>query len=456
MNKYLLSFAQKIGMDKSIAYTSGARIIQGIAGIGSVFFITSFLSDVEQGFFFTFGSIVALQIFFELGLTGIMTQYVAHEVSHLSLNQNLEYEGESVYKSRLAYLVRFCVKWYSILACIVFVFLIIVGFVYFTRFGDAQSTDIEWRKPWVVICLATSIQLFISAFSSILSGLGFVKEISKISFYQQIITSLTLWVGLVAGGKLYVAGIAYLASSMVWLLITYRLNLLKILLLFLKVTITDSISYIKEIFPYQWKIALSWVSGYFVFQLFNPVLFAAEGAIVAGQMGMTLSAINAVQALSMSWMSTKIPLYSKLIALKDYIQLDKIFKHTLYHMIFVSVLCMMAFFSCVVFLRGFDITINDVHISDRFLLYIPILFLLSASLANHFVGAWATYMRCHKQEPLVLQSVVVSILVMTSTFLFGRYFGVIGVTLGYSIITVFVSLPWTYFIFKSKKIEWHE
>jgi len=243
---------------------------------------------------------------------------------------------------------------------------------------------------------------------------------------------------------------------MVWLLLTYRLNLLKILLLFLKVTITDSISYIKEIFPYQWKIALSWVSGYFVFQLFNPVLFAAEGAIVAGQMGMTLSAINAVQALSMSWMSTKIPLYSKLIALKDYIQLDKIFKNTLYHMIFVCVLSMIAFFSCIVFLRGFDITINDVHISDRFLPYIPILLLLSASLANQFVGAWATYMRCHKQEPLVLQSVVVSILVMTSTFLFGRYFGVIGVTLGYSIITVFVSLPWTYFIFKSKKIEWHE
>ena len=46
---------------------------------------------------------------------------------------------------------------------------------------------------------------------------------------------------------------------------------------------TDTISYMKEIFPNQWKIALSWVSGYFIFHFFNPVLFA-EGPVVAGQM----------------------------------------------------------------------------------------------------------------------------------------------------------------------------
>ena len=85
------SLAQKIGMDKSIAYSSGARVIQGFTGVASVFFITSFLTGVEQGFYYTFGSILALQVFFELGLTGIMTQYVAHEVSHLQLDLVLSF-----------------------------------------------------------------------------------------------------------------------------------------------------------------------------------------------------------------------------------------------------------------------------------------------------------------------------------------------------------------------------
>ena len=115
----------KIGIDKSIAYTSGSRIIQGFTGAASVFFITTFLTGIEQGFYYTFGSILALQVFFELGLTGIMTQYVAHEVSHLQLIENCYYEGELKYQSRLASLVHFCVKWYSVLAVLIFVFLMI-------------------------------------------------------------------------------------------------------------------------------------------------------------------------------------------------------------------------------------------------------------------------------------------------------------------------------------------
>ena len=70
---------KKLGIDKAIAYSSGARVVQAFTGVGSIFFISTFLSGVEQGFYYTFGSIVAIQVFFELGLTGIITQFVAHE-----------------------------------------------------------------------------------------------------------------------------------------------------------------------------------------------------------------------------------------------------------------------------------------------------------------------------------------------------------------------------------------
>ena len=66
-----------------------------------------------------------------------------------------------------------------------------------------------------------------------------------------------------------------------------------------------TVSYKNEIFPLQWKVALSWVSGYFIYQLFNPILFQYVGAEVAGQMGMTMQVVNAIQAFAFSWMSTK-------------------------------------------------------------------------------------------------------------------------------------------------------
>lgn len=252
--------AQKIGMDGAIAYSSSSRIIAGAAGVLTVFFISTFLTGIEQGFYFTFGSILALQVFFELGLTGIMTQFVAHEVSHLSLKNNFEYEGEEVYKSRLASLIHFCIKWYSVLAVISFVFLIVVGFIYFNRYGS-DHTDVEWELPWLLICIGTAIKLFQSPFNSILMGLGMVKEMSKIGFWQQIVQPISIWIGLACGLKLHVVGIGYILSVLLWQLYVNEVGHTRIITNLWKVTITEKVSYLKEIFPFQWKIAISWISG---------------------------------------------------------------------------------------------------------------------------------------------------------------------------------------------------
>lgn len=42
-----------MGVDKAIAYSSGALAIQGFTGVGSMFLISSFLTGVEKGFYFT-------------------------------------------------------------------------------------------------------------------------------------------------------------------------------------------------------------------------------------------------------------------------------------------------------------------------------------------------------------------------------------------------------------------
>ena len=116
---FIRTFASKIGVDKAIVYSSGARENGAFTGVASAFFITLFLTGVEQGFYYTFGSLLAMQVFFELGLTGIMTQYVAHEASHLQLDKDSCYQGERRYVSRLASLVHFCAKWYAVIALIV-------------------------------------------------------------------------------------------------------------------------------------------------------------------------------------------------------------------------------------------------------------------------------------------------------------------------------------------------
>lgn len=449
------AIAKRIGLDKAIAYSSGARVIQGIAGVGSIFFISTFLTEVEQGFYFTFISILALQIFFELGLNGIMTQYVAHEVSHLSLDVKGDYQGEEKYKSRLASLVQFCVKWYLLLAIIVLIFLIIVGFIYFEKYGDSQSTEIRWRIPWIIICIATSIQLFISPFTSILTGLGFVKETSKVSFFQQMFIPLFTWAGLALGFKLFVLGIGYLVSSIIWIILIKKIDLFKILKKLWITNVSERVAYKKEIFPYQWKIAISWVSGYFMFQLFNPVLFATEGAVVAGQMGLTLAALNSINTFSMSWINTKVPMMSGLIARQEYLKLDNVFSKTLKQMSGICLVLLAVFFLVVVALRITQFSIGDTVFADRFLDYMPMLLMMVPIFLGQFVNAWAIYLRCHKQEPYLYNSIVAGVLCLCSTFFFGNAFGLYGIVIGYCCVRLLL-FPWAFYIYKICKKKWHQ
>ncbi|KAA6326653.1 hypothetical protein EZS27_024273, partial [termite gut metagenome] len=323
----LKAVKSKLGIDKSIFYTSSARIVQAAGGIISIFFIAKFLTGIEQGFYYTFGSIVAIQIFFELGLNGIITQYVAHEVSNLNWETPIELSGETKYLSRLSSLLHFSVKWYVCFAVFLLITLIIVGFIFFNRYGKHEN--VFWHIPWVLLAGGTAFNLLLAPILAFLEGLGKVKEVAKIRLCQQCVCLIIVWAGLCLGAKLYISGINSLLGVVLIIFLILKSDFKKILLNIWRVHIHEQVNYKKEIFPYQWKIALSWMSGYFIFQLFNPVLFATEGAVVAGQMGMTLVALNGIQSLSLSWMTTKIPLYSGLIAQKQYIQLDDVFNRTL-------------------------------------------------------------------------------------------------------------------------------
>lgn len=450
----LKMIAQKIGMDKSIAYSSGANILRAFTGLASIYFISLCLTGEEQGYYYTFGSILAIQVFFELGFTGIITQYVAHEQAHLKwTDDGLNLVGEEKYKSRLTHLLHFCIKWYSVIAILLFIVLTVVGYVFFSKYSKDES--VSWGLPWLFICLGTCLNLMLSPLNSFVQGLGKVKEMSKIAFYIAFFAPATSWICLLLGFKLYVVGVISFLTAVLYIGYFCCTSLKLILYNIWKGQITERISYMKEIFPYQWKIALSWVSGYFIFQLFNPVLFATEGAKVAGQMGMTLSVLNAISALSMNWITTKVPLFSRLIELKDYLSLDKIFNKTVLQESSICLGLLVIYVFGVELLRYIHLGFGGHLVGDRFLALIPMILMCIPVYTNQFVFSVATYLRCHKKEPFLVQSIVMGGLTMLSTLFFGRQFGLYGICTGYCALSVIVSFPWGIMIFVSKKRIWH-
>lgn len=450
MNTKIQSLLHKVGIDGAIFYTVLARVIQGGGGIISIIFIAGYLSKVEQGYYYTFGSILAIQIFFELGLSGIITQFVAHEFASLKWINSTELEGNDEAMSRLSSLLHFCVKWFAIVAFILFFILIAAGFLFFTKFG-APDESVNWILPWVIISIATSCSLMVSPILSFLEGLGKVKDVAKIRLIQQCCQILILFVCLFFGFKLYSSPIASLMTLLIapiYIIFTHNKKLLQFIWLQLKMW---KVNYKLEIFPYQWRIALSWISGYFMYQLFNPVIFATEGPVVAGQMGITLAVLNGILTISLSWINTKVPLFSSLIARKEYISLDIVFNKTVRQASGISFFCLVFLILIVVFMKNMGITLGN-----RFLPLLPLLLLSLTTFVNQFVSALATYLRCHKKEPFLVFSIVLGILTAISTLVFGKLYGVMGIVIGYSVLTVFLSLTWAVVIFNSKKTLWHK
>lgn len=446
--KIIKECSQLIGIDGAIGYSVLSRVISASGGLITLIFIAIFLSTEEQGYYYTFGSIIAIQVFFELGLNGIITQYAAHEVAHLQWETETELTGDVQHLSRLSSLLHFCAKVFTSIAFFLFVILEISGYIFFTKYNHGSET-VSWQFPWMLVAFSTSLMFLINPLLAFIEGLGKVKEVAQLRFFQQLFNVSTVAFVLVSGGKLWALGIASLGSSLILtggILFSYRKNLLAFIY---KTKNHWRISYLKEIFPYQWKIALSWVSGYFIFQLFNPVLFATEGPTVAGQMGMTLTALNGISSLSMSWISTKVPTFSQLIALKNYPMLDYLFNKTLKQLTSINFTFLTIFIVAI-----FSFTKFSIPLGQRFLPLTPLIFLCLVTFANQFVFSWATYLRCHKEEPYLLMSIVTGIFCTLSTVLFGKFYGVLGITLGYFLITLSTSF-WAYTLFKKKKQEWH-
>lgn len=416
--------------------------------------VARYLTGVEQGFYYTFGSIVAIQVFFELGLNGIITQYVAHEVAHLEWKDDTTLTGDQKYKSRLASLLHFCVKWYIYFAILLLITLMVVGYVFFTRY-QVVNEDVTWKLPWVLLAIGTAFNLLLAPILAFIEGLGKVKEVAKIRLWQQSIGLLVVWGSLMAGARLYTPGINWIIGIFLVGGLLYYGNFKVILVNIWRIKLTELVNYRKEIFPYQWKIALSWISGYFIFQLFNPVLFATEGAVVAGQMGMTLALLGGIQALSLSWMNTKVPLYSGLIAQENYVLLDSIFDKTLKQSVFVNGLLLVLMFIIIYLVRKFNIQIAGVNIGDRVLSYWPMVLMMIPLFINQYINSWATYLRCHKKEPFLIFSIICGVLCCLSILLLGKYFGILGITSGYCSIILVMSF-WAYGIFKTKKRKWHD
>ena len=168
-------------------------------------------------------------------------------------------------------------------------------------------------------------------------------------------------------------------------------------------------------------------------------------------MGMSFSISTALMGIAMAWMSTKAPRFGTLVAKKDYVELDQLFKTTLSRSLFV--MSVLGLTLCVL---NYFLHVENIQIASRLLDPLPFTFLILATILGYITYAQAAYLRAHKQEPFLFISLISAVLISILTFVFGKGYGAFGIMSGYLVVCFFVGLGWGSLIFFSKRQEWQK
>lgn len=428
-----------LGIDFHVATTLLMRGWTIIAGGVMVLVIPATLTPQQQGYYFTFASLLGLQIFFELGLNQVITQITSKE---LALRAPGASDDTDPHVARIRSTMAMLRKWYRIAAFLFFVVSMLAGMTLFGHEGSLPAA--EWLGPWVSLAGFTAINLYFSPMLAVTEGCGQVGQVARLRLAQSMIGFVLTWASLFAGAGLWAIPInAFVAIFWTSRWLNDKHHVLRMFGDLKRASTTHAIDWKREVLPFQWRIAVSWMSGYLMYQLFTPLTFIHLGAAIAGQLGLTIAIFTAIQSLGVSWFSARIPAMTAYISQNDRRQLDALFRAT-----FVRATGL-TFAGCVAVL-GAVAAMHALHLQlvGRLVDVATMCAIALGTVANTAIYGAATYMRAHGKEPMLPVSVTAAVLTLGAAYVASRH-GTLETMLSQTVITLVVVLPWTAKLFFS-------
>lgn len=446
-NKFRVKVFHLLGIDRAVFFAISGKIWTMGAGLLTTLLIASFFPPELQGYYYTFFSVQALQVFAELGLGTVISAYASHEWAKLAFDTQGRVTGDPDALSRLISLGRFALRWYLAAGAAVAIFLMLGGFIFFGSTGWDQVAI--WGWPWAVLCLITGINLCFMPVWALLEGCNQVSNVYVYRLIQSIVSSAVAWAAIYLGAGLYVSSIVGLAALLAMLTTVGSRYSRFIKAIMFGHPAGPHLNWRVDILPMQWRVSLSWLSGYFTFSLFTPVLFHYQGAIVAGQMGMTWAFIAALTAVASSWIAPRAPVFGILITQHKYGELDRMFWRLTGVVILVTSVGALGVWTLVYALGALH------HpLALRLLSPAATAYLLLATVILVAALPMSTYLRAHKKEPMLVLSLINGLFTGVVVLVMGRYYSAEGVALGYLAVMA-MTTPFNVLVWRRRRAEWH-
>ena len=431
-----------LGMDGAVTYAFLARLANIAGSAGTVLLIVHYLSAAEQGYYYTLLSLVSLQIVFELGFSFVVQQLAAHECVHLELERDGTVRGDAAAHARLASALRLTVRWYTMAAVAMGLLLAPMGLVFFTRHAAPGTAHVDWQWPWIAAIVASVAGLWCVPYYSFIEGCGHVRAVAAMQLRQAIAYAGLAWTAMVLHHGLFAP--ALVIAGQVGIGLHFLFGHRRLLFGLLRHSSREAaIQWRSEVWPFQWRIAVSWMCSYFTVQILIPILFALRGPVQAGQVGMSLSITGYISVLALAWTSTKATPFGSLIARGEFERLAQLFRR--------AIAQSMAVFAAIALLALAAVALLPAAVPRLAARMVPVsLFalLVMGAAANHFTQNLAILLRSFKQEPFLAQSLVVAALNIALAAVAIPKFGALGAALSYLLATGGAGLPIAWIVYR--------
>ncbi len=357
------------------------RAVQGAALSLSAVLVILHLSATDQGFYFAFISF------------GILLQLCDFGLSYASLQaaSDLLATGRA---ERLGDLMRHALRINVVGTVIATAVVGVLGAGTFRGAGGATT----WIAPWLVFVAGVALNHLTAPAIFVVEGGVSVTRAWQLRLLQEVVAGIALLAVLSIGDGLWSLAAYYWARTSIaaWWLRRFARPLFGA---------TDRPStwahWLREMWPFQWRVGVGAISNFLVFQAFGPILFALRGPTEAGRFSLSLAVMNAIVMVTTAWPISQAAHFGVMLGRHDALRMRSHWRATLIGSTAFAAACAIAaivLFACLPRWQP--------GLTTRFAGPVTTALLIASAVAHHAVSCFAVVVRAERNDPLMMIGIV--------------------------------------------------
>ena len=309
MDRRIVSFLKKFGFDRTIGLGLVSQLLRFITGPVTAFLLIKYLSPVNQGIYYTIGSISALQIIFESGMGQCILKATSSRFTGngylLSKTRILRVED----RSSVGPVFCFAVKFFTRLAIL---FICVTGIASYIFFKKTILLDHEVFTASFLSIVGTAMSMLLISVSGILEGLQQIESVFKARLVCSIAQFLTIVASLVCGLDILTVGIVSIIAPITFLIFIVK-NWPGFLQELWKSGRGQRLKWKVEIWPFQKQMIINSFCAYAAWSFATPLIFKIVNPVAAGQYALNWGILRSISGVAGSWTYTKLGILGQLI-----------------------------------------------------------------------------------------------------------------------------------------------